>query len=73
MPKKKESKPKAAPVERIEPPTLTCCLCGDTFVGWGNNPYPLSVNPDDRCCDKCNYTKVIPARLARIAESYGKE
>ena len=73
MPKKKAPKPKAPPVERINPPVLTCCLCGSTFVGWGNNPFPLSDKEDDKCCDECNYTKVIPARLARIAEAYGKE
>ena len=72
MPKKKAPKPKAPPVERINPPVQTCCLCGSTFIGWGNNPFPLSEKEDDRCCDECNYTKVIPARLAKIAEDYGK-
>ena len=38
-----------------------CCLCGDLFDGFGNNPYPLSKT--GRCCDCCNATKVIPARL----------
>lgn len=73
MPRKKAPvEPKPKPV-KLELPTLTCCLCGATFVGWGNNPSPLSDNPDDRCCDDCNYTKVIPARLAEIAEKFGKE
>ena len=44
----------------------TCCICGDTFTGWGNNPWPLSDGEDDRCCDICNDTKVIPARLERM-------
>jgi len=71
MPRKKEVKPK--PVIVVEPePTLTCCLCGKEFVGWGNNPSPLA-DEDKKCCDECNYTKVIPARLAEIAEHYGKE
>lgn len=72
MPKKKEVKPKPVVVREPEP-LLTCCLCGKEFIGWGNNPYPLAEGEDDRCCDECNYTKVIPARLARIAEAYGKE
>ena len=51
-----------------------CCLCGKeiTHIGYdegeylGNNPHPLSENEDDRCCDECNETKVIPARLNQI-------
>jgi len=42
----------------------TCCLClcplgiNESF---GNNPWPLS---GEKCCDKCNFTKVIPTRIA---------
>ena len=72
MPRKKE-KPIKAVVEHIKPPVQTCCLCGREFVGWGNNPFPLSEKEDDVCCDECNYTKVIAARLEYIAERYGKE
>jgi len=39
-----------------------CSLCGDKFTGMGNNPEPLRPY-DERCCDPCNSTKVIPARL----------
>jgi hypothetical protein len=42
-----------------------CCICGQTVKGWGNNPYPVSENPDDRCCDVCNDTKVLPERLLK--------
>ncbi len=49
---------------------LICCLC-DTEIqphplsGWayGNNPDPLGKKATDRCCDECNATKVLPARL----------
>ena len=41
---------------------LVCSLCGEKFTGWGNNPSPLA-DVDDRCCDDCNWIKVIPARL----------
>lgn len=41
-----------------------CCLCGITFNGYGNNPWPLSHDIEDRCCDMCNDNKVIPTRLA---------
>lgn len=48
--------------------TGTCCLCGGEYTHWGNNPYPLSENPNDRCCDVCNATKVIPARIMQMIE-----
>jgi len=44
-----------------------CCICGEHSLGWGdnkefgNNPYP--VKEDGECCDKCNITYVIPARI----------
>jgi hypothetical protein len=49
-----------------QPPVITgtCCLCGGGYTFTGNNPYPVSKNPNDKCCDTCNSDKVIPARLA---------
>ena len=46
---------------------MKCCLCKKEIekVGnWdqGNNAQPLA---DGRCCDRCNMTKVIPARMKR--------
>lgn len=47
--------------------TLICCLCGEEILDpYGHNPYPLATNPEDRCCETCNDTKVIPARIANI-------
>ena len=40
-----------------------CVLCKKKFVGWGNNPAPLSKS--GKCCDECN-VKVIVARLKFI-------
>jgi len=40
----------------------TCPLCGQVFRGMGNNPEPLAEF-EERCCDDCNTSKVIPARL----------
>lgn len=37
-----------------------CCLCGCSYEGYGNNAWPVK---DGRCCDVCNATKVIPARI----------
>jgi hypothetical protein len=43
---------------------LKCCLCGNAIKTYGNNPAPLKTkSKDDVCCDECNLTKVIPARL----------
>lgn len=44
--------------------THICSLCGVEFVGMGNNPEPLK-DFEERCCDSCNWTKVIPARIAQ--------
>ncbi len=62
--------------------TSDCVLCGlkippeyDPKTGkpfwWGgHNPHPVSKK--GRCCDVCNHTKVIPARL-RLIETHGGE
>jgi len=39
---------------------MKCCLCGGDAGKYGNNARPLK---DGQCCDNCNATKVIPARL----------
>ena len=43
----------------------TCCICNKIFVGYGNNPAPITQ--EGRCCDDCNTGKVIPARLIRYS------
>jgi len=48
-----------------------CCLCGEEYEGYGNNPAPLMKDTDkkpNRCCDKCNYEKVLPERIKRAME-----
>lgn len=40
-----------------------CDICGKEFEGYGNNPAPLDGNI---CCDICNKTYVIPARLKKL-------
>lgn len=45
---------------------MKCCICDGEIEkredGWnmGNNAEPVS---EGRCCDVCNYTVVIPARM----------
>lgn len=38
----------------------TCCICNDTFTGWGNNPEPFK---GQTCCDDCNDRFVVPTRM----------
>ena len=42
-----------------------CCVCGKGYIGYGNNPYPLTKEneTEKRCCDECNSKYVIPARI----------
>lgn len=40
-----------------------CVLCKKKFFGFGNNAQPLKKG---LCCDDCNLTKVIPARLGGL-------
>lgn len=42
----------------------TCILCGKHIEGYGNNPAPLA--DEGKCCDECNKTKVIPARMKTL-------
>lgn len=44
----------------------TCCICGRKFTGWGNDPWPVVKDEDARCCDDCNDSKVLEARLAEM-------
>lgn len=41
--------------------TLVCPICGKTFIGYGNNPYPVAM--DGLCCDDCNQLYVIAMRM----------
>lgn len=52
--------------KRLSDRKFTCCLCGTDWIGWGNNPDPLGDVHTDKCCDFCNQSKVIPARLRQM-------
>lgn len=44
--------------------TLSCCFCNVEITDGGNDPQPITVdNPTDRCCDACNWERVIPGRV----------
>ena len=40
--------------------TKICSICGTPFTEWGNNAQPVNTG---RCCNLCNDTVVIPARI----------
>lgn len=49
-------------------PETACVLCGASIPeGRGNNPAPLATS--GVCCDACNITRVIPARILVHATS----
>jgi hypothetical protein len=41
-----------------------CCICKGIFFGYGNNPEP--VESKGRCCDDCNNSHVIAARIGNL-------
>lgn len=49
-------------MSKFENKEHVCCICGKTFVGYGNNPYP--IKNEGRCCDSCNQL-VIQERIAQ--------
>lgn len=51
-----------------------CSICFEDYYGYGNNAYPVHLeNVSSRCCDKCNETIVIPARINKIYQDKIKE
>ena len=52
---------------------FVCCICGSPTYGFGNNPWPVVEDENARCCDVCNYMRVIPARLAMMGEKQKDE
>jgi len=41
----------------------TCSICQRDINGYGNNAWPVN---EGRCCNDCNTTVVIPARIAQL-------
>lgn len=44
--------------------TWKCVICDKPSMGHGNNPEPVRQYSEGRCCDICDWTKVLPARQA---------
>jgi hypothetical protein len=43
----------------------TCSICGGPIVGDGHDAEPIN---DGRCCDRCFWETVVPARLRQIRD-----
>ena len=43
----------------------SCVICAEAYREDGGSAQPLA---EGRCCDKCHWTKVAPARLARLTK-----
>lgn len=48
------------PKETDMPKPKLCAICLRPYEGFGHNPLPIKSG---RCCDTCNATVVIPARI----------
>ena len=44
--------------------TGVCSICQGEYTHFGNNAQPVN---DGRCCDNCNETVVVPARINQLA------
>ena len=44
---------------------MKCKICNETILGHGHNAQPVA---NGRCCDVCQDTKVLPARLDQMLE-----
>ena len=45
----------------LEKPSKTCSICCEQYHEFGNNAEPVN---DGRCCNYCDDSVVIPARIA---------
>ena len=47
-----------------------CCICGKEVEEYGNNPWPIK---EGRCCNECNLSKVLPARIEMLRKENSHE
>lgn len=45
---------------------MRCIFCGKEIKGYGNNPEP--VERVGKCCDSCNLSIVVPARMELLKD-----
>lgn len=52
----------------VNPELIRCCFCGAIVPEIESNiPWPVTTTKKARCCMKCNWRVVIPARMANIS------
>jgi len=56
--------------------SLVCCFCGRPIEGFGHNPDTARARwgkrlGKERCCDRCNWELVTPARMGLGAQALG--
>lgn len=49
-----------------------CCICGKEFEGWGNDPCPVVMDENAKCCDACDLGVVLPARMKAMKKERPK-
>ena len=48
---------------------MKCCFCKKECGEFGNNPAPINNSRKARCCDLCNWTIVMVARLGNTKQA----
>ena len=43
---------------------INCVLCEAPIKDFGHNPDPVSTT--GRCCESCNFSLIIPARIKQL-------
>ena len=61
--KEKIMRNKAERQAKREPEEQTCSICQLPYEGLGHDASPVSSG---RCCETCNWSEVIPARIKAI-------
>lgn len=51
---------------------IRCAICGKKIKGMGNSCWPIVEEESYRCCDECNMTVVIPARIWEAQQAANK-
>ena len=46
--------------------SYVCCICNKVFDDWGNDPAPIVMDEDAKCCNECDMAVVLPARLKAL-------
>lgn len=48
---------------------FTCCICHKEVEEFGNDPWPVNIDDNAECCDACDMSVVVTARLNDLKRS----